>query len=277
MSDDELSDYERVNLAHWDEVTAYHQSESSIYGWEAFRAGASVLDPLVSSEIGDVAGRRLLHLQCHVGLDTLSLARLGAEVVGIDFSAKAIAAAEELSTATGVPGQFHHCRVQDVPEVVEGPFDLVFTSWGAICWLEDLTRWAEVIAWALAPGGVFYMAEAHPLAQAVVEDPGDLANPIVVGYPMLSSDRPIEWNSERDYADPEVAIKNSRTFDWNHDLGSVITSLVSEGLAIEFLHEHPFVAWQASSAMVKRDEHYYHFPPPLPPVPLSFSLRARRL
>ena len=276
MTDDSMRDFEKVNLAHWDEVTGYHLRDTSNYRWDVFRAGGSVLDPLVSGEIGDVAGLRLLHLQCHIGLDTLSLARLGAEVVGIDFSSEAIAAATALSEESGVPGRFVRCRVQDVPDVVDGPFDFVFTSWGAIIWLDDLNRWAEVIDWALKPCGTFYMAETHPLAQAVLEDPGDAANPIIVGHPMLSTKDPLEWHTDHDYVDQHVRVENGKIFDWNHDLGTVVTSLVSKGLRIEFLREHPFVPWRTSTALVEMDDYFYHYPPPLPPVPLSFSLRATK-
>ena len=276
MSDDRLSEEERTNLSYWEELVGIHLAAGSDYSLDRFLSGESALDPLVAGEIGSVSGLRLLHLQCHFGLDTLSLARLGAEVVGIDFSPEAIKQARALSERSGVPGQFVQSRVQDVPEAVEGPFDTVFTSWGAICWLNDLDRWAEVIAWALKPGGTFYMAEGHPLAQALAEDPGPVANPIIVEWPMMSHEEALEWHTHEDYANPEAEIHNSKTLEWNHDLGTVVTSLIKHGLTLEFLHEHPVLTWQASKAMVKRDEHFYHFAPPLPPVPLSFSLRARK-
>ncbi len=276
MPNDRLSDFEKTNRSHWDEVAELHARDSTTYRRKAFLAGEAILDPIVAGEIGPVSGLRLLHLQCHFGLDTLALARLGARVLGIDFSPVGIRQARELSAESGVPGDFVECRLQDVPDHVEGPFDAVFTSWGAICWLDDLDRWAEVISWALKPGGTFYMAEGHPLAQALVEHPGDVANPIIVGHPMLTQDEPIVWDTSEDYADPNAKVTNTRTYDWNHDLGTIVSRLIEHGLQIEFLREHPVIPWQASKAMVKQDDYFYGFPAHLPPVPLSFSLRAHK-
>jgi 2-polyprenyl-3-methyl-5-hydroxy-6-metoxy-1,4-benzoquinol methylase len=161
------SDVEATNLAHWEEMVEVHVQGGAYCKLPDFRAGEAILDPLVTSEIGDVRGKKILHLQCHFGLDTLSFARLGAEVTGIDFSPAGIAAAQALSAETGVPGRFIRCKVDEVPQHLDETFDMVFTSWGAICWLADLKVWGKIIAGALGPGGVFYMAEGHPLALAI--------------------------------------------------------------------------------------------------------------
>ena len=149
------------NRARWDEVVDIHVG-SDFYRVEEFKSGETSLDPLILWELGDISGLRLLHLQCHFGLDTLSLARAGADVTGLDFSSKAIEAANRLAAETNTKSRFVEGRVEDAPIVAGTDFDLVFTSWGILMWLPDITRWAETIAACLRPGGRFYIAEGHP-------------------------------------------------------------------------------------------------------------------
>jgi len=270
------SDAETANLAHWEEMVEVHLSGDG-YRLAAFRAGEAILDPLVTSEIGDVRGKKILHLQCHFGLDTLSLARLGAEVTGIDFSPAGIAAAQALSAETGVPGRFIRCKVEEVPQHLNETFDMVFTSWGAISWLADLTAWGQVIAGSLAPGGVFYTAEGHPLALAI-DDAAPSPHPgaLLLRHTCLSQVEPTRWDIATDYADETTRLENKTTFDWNHDLGTVVTALCEAGLRIAFLREHPFIAWRAFPDLVERDENFFELPDGFPAIPLSFSLRAEK-
>ena len=168
-----LTEHQQTNQAYWDDLVDLHMAQktgSDRYRVREFLAGDCILDPLVRDEIGDVAGKSLLHLQCHFGLDTLSLARLGAFVTGIDFSPKGVATARKLSADSGVPGRFIEGRVEDVADLIQEQFDMVFTSWGAIMWLGNLGAWAATIGHALKPGGVFYMAEGHPLVMAPDSD-----------------------------------------------------------------------------------------------------------
>lgn len=273
---DQQAVYDAANRARWDELVAVHRAGPEGYRVAEFLAGESILDPLVAGEIGEVTGKRVLHLQCHFGLDTLSLARLGAEVTGVDFSAKAIAAARALSAESGVPGRFVACKVEDAPAHIDGPFDLVFASWGTINWLPDLTRWAQVIAQVLAPGGGFYMAEGHPFLFTLDEVPADAPEPLVVRYPCLARPRPLRFDEPNDYADQDAELANRTAYEWPHGLGEVVTALSRAGLAIDYLREHEVVPWKAIPALVKKDRYFWELPESLPRIPLSFSLRAAK-
>ena len=182
----DLSEQERANQLYWDELVDVHQNAGSFsdYRVQEFLNGECILDPLVRSEIGDISGLSVLHIQCHFGLDTLSLARLGATVTGLDFSANGIETARRLSVESGVPAEFVEGRVEDARSLISGQFDMVFTTWGAIGWLADLTPWAENIGHFLKPGGVFYILEGHPMTLSLddtwTSDPS--IPPIVYDY-----------------------------------------------------------------------------------------------
>lgn len=273
MTDPQTID--RANLAYWNEMAEVHSKNDGGYRVAEFLAGQSILDPLVMSEVGQVEGQSLLHLQCHFGLDSLSFARLGAKVTGIDYADRAITLAQRLSEDSGVPGRFVHGKVEDAPTLIEGKFDLVFTSWGAICWLPDLSSWAQVIAHFLKPGGTFYMIDGHPLANAIdhtarSDKPGVLA----LRFPCLSQAQAMEWHEDSDYVDSGAQLQNRQIFDWNHDIGTVVTALCDVGLKIQFLHEHPVIAWQAFPDLVEQDPYFYALPEGFPRIPLSFSLKA---
>ncbi|MCZ7544594.1 MAG: class I SAM-dependent methyltransferase [Anaerolineae bacterium] len=155
-------DYMESNRALWDEWTGIH-AKSAFYDLEGFKAGRLSLDRVAREGLGDVTGKRLLHLQCHFGMDTLSWARLGAEVTGVDFSEKAIALARALSAELSIPARFVCANIYDLPAALDGAFDIVFTSGGVLYWLPDLVRWAEIVAHYLRPGGTFFLADSHPL------------------------------------------------------------------------------------------------------------------
>ncbi len=272
-----LTEHQQTNQAYWDDLVDLHTAQktgSDRYRVQEFLNGECILDPLVRGEIGDVAGKSLLHLQCHFGLDTLSLTRLGATVTGVDFSPKGVATARKLSADSGMPGRFIEGRVEDVPSLVDEQFDMVFTSWGAIVWLGDLGVWATTISHALKPGGVFYMAEGHPLVMALDDETeaGDLPPPITFDY--FGSAEPTRFDTANDYADEGVVLSSTQTYEWFHSLGEIVTSLCQAGLRIEFLHEHKVLSWRGVPGLVKRDDHYYGLPDGWPGIPLSFSIRA---
>ena len=164
-----------TNRASWNERAGIHLAdETGFYEIDAFRAGKSSLHAIEAQEIGDVRAKRLAHLQCHIGLDTLSLARMGAEVTGLDFSSSALEGARKLATETGLPAAFVEGNVYDARELLTGQFDIVYVTWGAINWLPDIARWGEVAASLLAPGGFLYLAESHPFALVFEEIAGRL-------------------------------------------------------------------------------------------------------
>jgi 2-polyprenyl-3-methyl-5-hydroxy-6-metoxy-1,4-benzoquinol methylase len=169
---DNVDDYIKSNQKLWDRWTELHE-QSELYDVAGFKAGKLRLHSIEKEELGDVAGKSLLHLQCHFGLDTLSWAALGATVTGVDFSEKSIALARSLSAEIGIPATFVHSNVYDLPDNLSGQFDIVFTSYGVLWWLPDIPGWAKVIAHFLKPGGTFLVVDSHPMAS--VFDKGEVS------------------------------------------------------------------------------------------------------
>jgi len=261
-------DWRALNWANWDDRVPVHLA-SLFYDLAGFRAGASTLRPFEVSEVGPVAERRLVHLQCHIGLDTLSWARRGALVSGLDFSAPAISAASSLAASLGLPAEFVVADVYDaVPAFGGRRFDVVYTGTGALVWLPDISRWARVVAGLLEPGGFLYLVEGHPFVQVLESGAAGLfvardyfdAGPQVEDYPYTYTDGP--------------ALSHSRQVEFQHRLGEIVTSLVQAGLRIEFLHEYDFESFGRFGSLLRREDGTYRFPPGQPRVPMMYSLRA---
>lgn len=267
-----VNEYLQANHDRWDELAPLHAA-GTFYRVDEFKAGRSALHRVEREEMGDVTGKTLLHLQCHFGLDTLSWAREGAHVTGVDYSEAAIDIARELAHETGLDARFVHTNVYELPEALDGQFDIVFTSWGAICWLPDLRQWAEVIARFLRPGGVFYMMETHPFAWVFDDaDPTGLR----VRYPYFPQDEPIVTDEQGSYADAGAALTHTRTYNWPHSLSEILGALIDAGLRIDFLHEHQTCAWQIFPFAVQDDEGMWRLPDRAERLPLSFSIKATR-
>ena len=271
-----LDEFRAANLAQWDENVDIHY-RSDFYGVERFKAGGTKLRDIELSEMGDVHGKTLLHLQCHFGMDTLSWAREGATVTGLDFSPAAIEAARKLSMESGVPGRFIESELYNAPNVLDEKFDIVFTGVGALCWLPDIKGWARVVSHFLKPGGVFYILEGHPVLWSLDDDTPE--SPMHIGWPYFESGAPQNpegWYEEEDYAETGEKLQNTRTYTWGHGLGEIVTALIDEGLRIEFLHEHRVLAWKAYPWMVKGDDGWWRVPNHPERLPLMWSLRAAR-
>jgi SAM-dependent methyltransferase len=270
-------DWREANRANWDERVGVHLGGPG-YDLTALRAGAGRLDAIAQAELGPVAGLRVLHLQCHFGKDTLALAQQGAEVVGLDFSPAAIGAAQKLAAELGLAARarFVEADLYDAPRAVGEPagFDRVFVSWGAIVWLPDIVRWAEVVAHFLKPDGSLYLAEGHPAAYVF----DDLA-PMPDGMPgylwPYFAREPYVADDSRDYADPDARLANARQYNWLHPLGDVIGALNAAGLRLEWLREHGRVAWPMFKCLVRDADGLWRWPDK-PWLPLSYSLAARR-
>ncbi|MBX7222002.1 MAG: class I SAM-dependent methyltransferase [Blastocatellia bacterium] len=229
--------------------------------------------PLEREELGPVQGKSLLHLQCHFGLDTLSWARLGAQVTGADFSDQAIETATQLSRECDIPARFVCSNLYELPQNLSGQFDIVFTSYGVLCWLPDLKEWARVIAHFLKPGGIFYIADSHPFG--LVFDDSKTVTGLQVGYPYFSPGKPLELIQEATYTDASVPIRNTTECIWVYTIGDVINALLEAGLHIEFLHEFPFYVCQLFPAMQKSADGWWRFPDETS-LPLLFSIKARQ-
>lgn len=269
-----MDDYLKYNRARWDESVGIHvNSKTGFYGLDRFRAGEDVLGPIESSEVGDVSGKRLLHLQCHFGLDTLCLARRGATVTGLDFSSEAIATARALSEETDVTATFVEGDLYSAPTLVDGEFDIVYVTWGAITWLPDISRWATVVAHFLAPGGSLYLLEGHPVAMALDQSKDGR---LVPSYPYFQGPEPMIWNEPETYTGDDVKLTNTRSYEWNHSLSAIINGLVGSGLTLEYLNEHKRLAWPLFPCMAEAGEGMYELPESVPSLPLAFSLKATR-
>jgi SAM-dependent methyltransferase len=260
-----------ANQQTWDCWAPLHL-ESDYYSVEDFVAGGSSLRSVETSEVGDVRGKRLLHLQCHFGQDTLSWARLGAEVVGVDSSEAAIGIARRLSGDIGVPADFVCSDIYDLPGPLEtASFDIVFTSYGVLSWLPDLVPWAAAVAALLKPGGFFYIVEFHPVLYMLDEETGTRFE-----FPYFGTAREaMVFPDEVSYADPEADQTGHTLYQWVHTLGDVVNALVNAGLTIEWLHEFDFSTYGCFPWLHERRRGEF-VASDLPPTPHLFSVRARR-
>lgn len=273
----EETDWRRLNRARWDEAVAVHLGPGG-YDLADLRAGQRRMNAIEEDELGPVAGLRVLHLQCHFGRDTLILAQRGAQVVGLDFSAPAIAAARGLARELGLEGQsrFVQADLYDARTAIgeQGAFDLVYVTWGAINWLPDIAEWARIVAHFLKPGGALYLAEAHPAAY-VFDDSTRSADGMPGFFAPYFQGGPVEVDNPRDYIDPDARLTNSRTQEFVHPLGAIIGGLLAAGLHLEWFREHPAITWRMFDMLVEDARGLFRWPGK-PWLPLSYSLRARR-
>jgi len=264
-----------ANRALWDAWTAIHAT-GQFYDLEGFKGGGIRLRPYEIEMVGGVAGRSLLHLQCHFGIDTLSWARLGARVTGADLSPAAIDLARALADELGFPDAHFVCsNLYDLPKALEGTFDIVYTSRGVLGWLPDIRGWARVVAHFLAPGGRFFITEVHPVVMALEDEdvgPGELR----LRYPYWEHREPLVFDVKGSYADPDADAGENVEHGWDHSLGEIVTALIEAGLRIDTLVEHPFLDWKVGF-LVEDAEGKWRLPPDARgELPLMFSLLATK-
>jgi SAM-dependent methyltransferase len=248
-----MADYRDANRASWDERVPAHVA-SPDYDVEEFIRDPRFLSKVVRFDLpllGDIAGLCGVHLQCHIGTDTISLARLGASMTGLDFSAPAVAQANELAERTGADARFVAADVYDAVSVLgHEAFDLVFTGIGALCWLPSVRRWAEVVSGLLRPGGRVFLREGHPMLWALDETRADEL--LVVGYPYFERDEPIVEETGGTYVQTDAEFEHNVSYSWNHGLGEVVTALLGQGFEITGLAEHDSVPWEALPGKMER-------------------------
>ena len=283
MSDPIPPEARAANLELWNRWTKVHE-KSAFYDVEGFRAGATSLWPLELEELGPYVreGTTLLHLQCHFGLDTLSWARLGAEVVGLDLSDEAIALARRLAGEVGLSGraEFICADLYDADaHLGDRLFDVVFVSWGAINWLPDLERWAAIVARHLRPGGTLYVAEMHPFAETIDDEAPK--GVLRVRYPYFADPaNPAVDPVHGSYADPDAETTGLVAYYWQHDFAEILGALTGAGLRIEHLHEFPFSPAPFFDWMVQDEDRWWWLPADgggyRKDLPFTFSLRATR-
>lgn len=272
-------DWRETNRANWDERTAVHLAEGSFYDLGPLRAGRGELDAIVRSELGSVAGLRVLHLQCHFGMDSLALAQQGAAgVVGLDFCAPAVDAARRLAGEIGLAdrARFVQADLYDAPGAIGEPggFDLAFVTWGALPWLPDLAGWARIVAGFLRPGGRLYLAEAHPAA-LVFDDAAGADGGMPSWFAPYFGREAVVMDDPIDYADPTARLSHARTHTWLHPLGDVLGALGGAGLALDWLREHPRLPWRMFRCLVRDADGLFTWPE-RPWLPLAYSLMARK-
>lgn len=271
MSDQ--SSWRELNRAMWDVKTPLHLVSPG-YDVAGFKAGRSSLRPHEIADLGDVRGKDLIHLQCHFGLDTLSWARLGAKVTGLDFSEAAVQAAMELARAADIDARFVTSDVYDAPSAVAGrTFDIVYTGVGALCWIPDMDRWARVVRDLLRPGGQLYLFEFHP-ARWMFE--GSSFSRIEIRDDYFTPPEGYTAAGGVTYSDTSIPPDATPTVQWNHPIGEVVTALCGVGMRIQSLHEMDRDVLCRWEGMERSEDGMYRMPPGRPSLPLMYVLRACR-
>src|SRR3954447_13676357 len=250
-----MDDYRTVNRASWDERAPAHAASSG-YSFDRFVADPGFLSGVVRFDLprlGDLRGLRGVHLQCHIGTDTISLARLGATMTGLDFSPAALVEARRLDEMVSAGVDFVESDVYAAVDLLgAGGYDLVFTGIGALCWLPDIRRWAGVVADLLRPGGRLFLREGHPMLWT-------LANPredglLVVDFPYFERPEPLVYTGGGTYVRTDAEFTHNTTHSWNHGLGEIIGSLLDQGLRLTMLEEHQSVPWCALPGLMTVDD-----------------------
>ncbi|MHC2990729.1 methyltransferase type 12 [Pontibacter sp. HJ8] len=258
-----------ANRQAWNLRTPIHKA-SDFYDVAGFKAGKTSLNRMELEELGNVAGKSLLHLQCHFGLDTLSWARLGAEVTGMDISDEAIREAEALNQELGLDARFVRSNVYDLKENLQGQFDIVFTSYGVVGWLPDLQKWAQVIAHFLKPGGTFYMAEFHPVVWMFDNDFKEIK------YAYHNTQEPIVEESSGTYTDRNAPIQY-KEYSWNHSLSEVIMALRNQGLQLEHLHEFPYSPYNCFAHTIQGPDGFWRIAHLQDLIPMVYTVKFTKV
>ncbi|MGI9008925.1 MAG: class I SAM-dependent methyltransferase [Streptosporangiaceae bacterium] len=272
-----MADYREINKANWDERVPAHAA-SPDYNVDDYLADPDYIGSVVRFDLpllGDIRGQRGVHLQCHIGTDTISLARLGASMTGVDFSGPAIRQARALAEQTGADATFVESDVYEAAASVgAGQFDLVFTGIGALCWLPSIERWAGVVASLLRPGGRLFIREGHPMLWSLADSRPD--GLLVVEYPYFERDEPMVFDEGGTYVSTEVVFEQTVTHEWNHGLGEIITALLGADMTITGLTEHDSVPWDALPGQMTMLENEWRLTDRPWRLPHSYTLQAIR-
>ncbi len=272
-----MSDYLEINRANWDERAPAHAASPG-YAVQRLIDEPARLSEVVRFDrplLGDVRGLRGVHLQCHIGTDTLSLARMGATMTGLDFSPASLAEARRIAARAGVDVDYVEADVYSAVEALGGPgqFDLVFTGVGALCWLPDIDQWAGVVADLLRPGGRLFMREGHPVLWALADDRDD--DLLVLNYPYFQQADPLIWDEGGTYVETDYEFEHTLTKEWSHGIGEIVTAILDHGLVLTTLKEHDTVPWDAiPGRMTKVADGEYQLADRPERLPHSYTLQA---
>lgn len=273
-----MDHYLSTNRDNWNDRAELHADRGHGYRVERFVEDRELLSDVVRFDrerLGAIDGLRAVHLQCHIGTDTLSLARLGARVTGLDFSPVAIEEARKLVAETADDVEFVVSDVYAAASVLPtGAFDLVYTGIGALCWLPSIDRWAGVVSELLAPGGFLFLREGHPILWSMDETQDD---DLHLRFPYFERSEPLAWDDDSSYVDTAHPLTSTKTYEWNHSLGEIVTALLAHGLSIDVFVEHDSVPWEALPGHMRMRENGEWGLDRLNGVaPLSYTIKASK-
>ncbi len=260
-----IPDYASINRKSWNDRVASHL-ESDFYDMESFLNGKTSLQSIELGLLGDVQGKSILHLQCHFGQDSLSLARMGALVTGVDLSDEAIEKARGLNKQMELDARFVACNIYDLPKHLEGQFDVVFTSYGTIGWLPDLKKWAAIVRRYLRPGGQFVMVDFHPTLWMFDDEFSHIQ------YRYFQSE-PIVETQTGTYADRDSGVQ-LKEVSWNHSMSALITSLLDQGLKLTHLGEYDYSCYECFRNLVEVEPGKYRVKHLGNKIPMMYSIVA---
>lgn len=261
-----VSAYFDANREAWNQKTIIHIS-SEFYNVEGFKKGQNSLYDIELNELGDVRRKKILHLQCHFGLDSLSLTRMGAIVTGVDFSEIAIQYAEKLSSETNLPATFVEANIYDIPQMIDQSYDIVFCSYGSICWLPDLQKWAEIIYKLLLPGGFFYIVDYHPILNIY----DCLLSDTERSY--FNTEDPFERHWKGTYANYDDDIETVE-YNWNHSLSEIFQALSDNSLELDRFNEYPYLPANWFPNLILGNDKMFRVKGHEGKYPLLFSVKA---
>jgi SAM-dependent methyltransferase len=266
-----------VNQANWDARTPVHAG-SAFYGAAGGRDPFSWFAPFEWEDLGDLRCRDLIHLQCHIGTETIAFARKQARTVGLDFSGESLAHARRLAGNAQVSVEYVQSNVYDSVTALAGRrFDVVYTGKGALCYLPDLARWASVVTELLRPGGLLYLVEFHPVLYALGPKPAPDAGPeLVLRHDYLAGRGAVEHTVTHTYTDGPALASGTVAYEWAHGLGEVVNALLGAGLRIARLRETELLPWRRWQRMVPVADGWWRLPDEDARIPLLYALAATR-
>ncbi|MFR0354539.1 class I SAM-dependent methyltransferase [Streptomyces sediminimaris] len=275
MTTDEHARLMRANQANWDARTPVHLA-SRFYGLGQGLDPARWFAPFEWEDLGEPAGRDVLHLQCHLGTETLAFAERGARTTGLDFSAASVAAARDIAARAGLDVDYVQANVYDAEQALGGRrFDVVYTGKGALCYLPDLDRWAAVLSRLLRPGGMVYVVEFHPLLNSLGPKAGPGEGPeLVLRHDYLAGDGAVRRDATHTYTDGPAVEGATDSYEWTHGIGEVVNALTGAGLTIRSLRESEELPWPRWPQMVRTPSGWWRLPQPR--IPLLYGLLATR-
>lgn len=261
-------DYISINKQTWNNKTDVHIN-SDFYDMDGFIKGKSTLNSIELELLGDVKGKRVLHLQCHFGQDTMTFSRMGAKATGVDLSDKAVERAREFASQLKLDTTFVCCDIYDAPKYIDEKFDIVFTSYGTIGWFPDLDKWAEVISHFLKPDGIFVMADFHPVVWMYDNDFA------AVFYSYFNVE-PIIEDESGTYAEKEAAL-SSKTIGWNHPISEILNSLIKSGLELNNFNEYDYSPYNCFSDMEEFESNKFRIKQFGNKIPMVYSIKATKM